>query len=66
VDLVWPRLPEGARQCRFGYLAVAAEFHREEPLEWLAREATMVEIEDTFEFALRLGLADALVLPVLL
>jgi hypothetical protein len=45
---------------RVDLLEVAADFHRDEPLAWLVRDATELEREVFAEFALERKLADAL------
>jgi hypothetical protein len=39
IRLMWQRLP-GEHENRFDLMEVAADFHREEPLAWLLRDAT--------------------------
>jgi hypothetical protein len=59
IRLAWQRLPE-EQVSRVDLLEVAADFHREEPLAWLIRDATDLEREVFAEFALERHLADAL------
>jgi hypothetical protein len=61
IRLVWERLP-GGRDTRVDFLEVAADFHRDEPLAWLLRDATDLEREVLYAFALDHRLADAVLL----
>jgi hypothetical protein len=59
--MVRERLPEGELRDRVDLMEVAAEFHQEEALIWLLREATVFERELLCVFALERKLADSLV-----
>jgi hypothetical protein len=59
IRVVLGRLPEAALETRAELLEVAADFHQVETLAWLFRDATMLEREVLFAFALEHHLADA-------
>jgi hypothetical protein len=58
IRLIWERLPESETAHRAGLLEVVADFHWDEPLAWLLRDANDVGRE---AFALERHLADGLV-----
>jgi hypothetical protein len=60
IRLMWQRLPY-ERYHRFDLMEVAADFHREEPLAWLLRDATGLEREAFIALVVERRLADALV-----
>jgi hypothetical protein len=60
IRLVWDRLPDSVRNRKLDHAMVAAEWHRFEPLMWLLREASPVELELFACFALETHLADAI------
>jgi hypothetical protein len=64
IRLIWERLPALDHEGRLDLLEVAADFHREEPLEWLLKEATELEKEAFAVFALEQHLADALLVAL--
>jgi hypothetical protein len=63
IRLLWQRLP-GEHENRFDLMEVAADFHREEPLAWLLRDATELEQEAFIALAVERRLADALVIAL--
>jgi hypothetical protein len=63
IRLLWERLP-AEHERRFDLLEVAADFHRDEPLVWLFREATEIEREAFAAFAIERRLADSLLLAL--
>jgi hypothetical protein len=64
IKLMRERLPEGELRYRVDLLEVAAEFHQQEVVGWLLREATVLERELLEVFALELKLADSLVVAL--
>jgi hypothetical protein len=64
IKLVRERLPEGELGVRVDLLEVAAEFHQEEVLAWLLRDATVFDLELLGVFALERKLADSLVVAL--
>jgi hypothetical protein len=62
--MVRERLPEGELRDRVDLMEVAAEFHQEEVLTWLHRDATVFERELLGVFALERKLADSLVVAL--
>jgi hypothetical protein len=61
---VWNRPPAEERGSRWWAVSVAANRHRHEPLAWLLRDATDLERESLFEWAIRGHAADALVVAL--
>jgi hypothetical protein len=61
IKLMRERLMEGELGDRVDLLEVAAEFHQEEVLTWLLRDATVFELELLGVFAVERKLADVLV-----
>jgi hypothetical protein len=64
IRLIWRRLPEVEREHRFEYMETAADCHHHEPMIWLFRDASELEVELFADFALEAHLADALLLAV--
>jgi hypothetical protein len=64
IRMLWQRSSEAEQWHRMDLLEVAADFHQEEPLGWLLRDATDLEREAFGAFALERRLADALVAGV--
>jgi hypothetical protein len=64
IKLMRERLPEGELRDRVELLEVAAEFHQEEVLVWLLRDATVFEQELLGVFALERKVADSLVVAL--
>jgi hypothetical protein len=60
IKLMRERLPEAERRGRLDLLEVATEFHREEVLAWLLRDATVFDLELLEVFAVERKLAAAL------
>jgi hypothetical protein len=61
IKLMRERLPEGELRDRIDLLEVTVEFHQEEVLVWLLRDATVFERELVGVFTLERKLADSLV-----
>jgi hypothetical protein len=59
IRLMWARLP-GEQLGRCDLMEVASDFHRDEPLLWLYRDASDLEREALAEFAMEFRLADTL------
>ena len=60
IRIMWERLPEEELKTRLALLEVAADFHREDVLGWLFRDATIFEKELLTVFTLERRLADAI------
>jgi hypothetical protein len=60
IRLAWDRLPDPVRMRRADHAMTAAEWHQLEPLMWLLREASPVELELFSCFALERHLADGI------
>jgi hypothetical protein len=60
IKMMHERLPESGCQGRVDLLEVAAEFHQQEVLDWLNRDATIFVRELLVVFALEYKLADSL------
>jgi hypothetical protein len=66
IKMMHERLPESGFQGRVDLLEIAAEFHQQEVLDWLNRDATVVVRELLVVFALEYKLADSLELAFVL
>jgi hypothetical protein len=64
IKLMRERLPEGELRDRVDLLEVAAEFHHEQVLAWLLRDATIFDLELLGVFALGRKLSDSLVVAL--
>jgi hypothetical protein len=64
IKLMRERLPEGELRDRVDLMEVAAEFHQEEVLVWLLRDATVFQRELLGVFALERKVADSLVVAL--
>jgi hypothetical protein len=64
IRLMRERLPEGELRDRAELLEVAAEFHQEDVLAWLLRDATVFDLELLAVLALERKLADSLVVAL--
>jgi hypothetical protein len=64
IKLMRERLPKGELRGRVELMEVAAEFHQEEVLAWLLRDATVFERELLGVFTLERKLADSLVVAL--
>jgi hypothetical protein len=64
IKLMRERLPEGELRYRVDLLEAAAEFHQEEVLAWLLRDATVFDRELLGVFALERKLADSFVVAL--
>jgi hypothetical protein len=64
IKLMRERLPEAELRDRVDLLEVAAEFHQEEVLAWLLRDAKVFDLELLWVFALERKMADSLVVAL--
>jgi hypothetical protein len=64
IKLMRERLPEAELRDRVDLQEVAAEFHQEEVLAWLFRDATVFDLELLGAFALEWKLADSLMVAL--